>query len=274
MSKSMFSGMENKKALVTGGALGIGKAICLALAKEGADVALTDLHNAELVAKEVKALGRQALAFQVDVTKEKQVEGMAEKIVAEWGGIDILVNNVGGSNNYLLEDMPESRWDWILEIILKGLFHCTKVVAEIMKKRGGGKIVNIASTAGVRMTSNASIGYSSAKAAVLGFTRHCAYELAHYKINVNAVCPGLTLTEGLESKMTAEAKEKTRQCTPLQDFIYPQDQADAVVFLASERSRMITGIHLVVDGGITLPIGDMPWNEFYDSRKKWLQENG
>jgi 3-oxoacyl-[acyl-carrier protein] reductase len=164
--------------------------------------------------------------------------------------------------------MPESKWDWILEINLKGLFNCTKVVAGFMKKRGGGKIVNIASTVGVRMTSNGSIGYSSAKAAVLGFTRHCAYELAHYKINVNAVCPGLTLTEGLESKMTAEAKEKTRQCTPLQDFIYPQDQADAVVFLSSERARMITGIQLIVDGGITLPIGDMPWDEFYDSRKK------
>ena len=274
MSNAMYSGIENKKALITGGGRGLGKAFCLALAREGADIALTDLYNAEQTAAEVENLGRKALAFNADVVKEREVRDMVDQIVAKWGGIDILVNNVGGANNFLLEDMPESQWDWTIEINLKGLFNCTKIVAEVMKKRGGGKIINIASIAGVRMTTSGSIAYSSAKAAVIGFTRHCAFELAHAKINVNAVCPGLTLTEGSESKTTPEAKEKMRQSTPLHDFIYPQDQADAVVFLASERARMITGIYLVVDGGITLPIGHTQWDDYYASQKKWLQESG
>lgn len=274
MSKAMYSGIEGKKALVTGGGRGIGKAICLALAREGADIALADLQNAEQTAREVEKLGRNALAFTADVLKEGEVRDMVDQIVAKWGGIDILVNNVGGANNFLLEDMPQSQWDWTLDINLKGLFHCTKMVTEVMKKRGGGKIVNIASMAGVRISTGGSVAYRSAKAAVLAFTRHCAFELGHFKINVNAVCPGLTLTEEAERKANAEIKEKMLEHTPLHDFLYPQDQADAVVFLASDRARMITGIYLLVDGGITLAVGGFRWDDDYASRKKWLRESG
>ena len=168
MSKPMYSGIAGKVALVTGGGRGLGKAICLALAKEGADVALTDLQSADETAKEVEALGQKAMAFSADVTKEAEVREMADRIVAAWGGIDILVNNVGGDHAFLLEDMPLSEWDWMMDINMKGLFHCTKIVAEVMKKRGGGKIVNISSLAGLRMTLYGSIAYSAATPATTG----------------------------------------------------------------------------------------------------------
>ena len=272
MSNPMYSGIEGKIALVTGGGRGLGKAICMALAKEGALVALTDLYSADQTAKEVESIGLKALPFSADVVNESEVQAMVDKIVAEWGGIDILVNNVGGDHAYLLEDMPQSEWNWNMDINMKGLFNCTKIVSEVMKKRGGGKIVNISSLAGLRMTLYGSIAYSTAKAGVLGFTRHCAFELGPHKINVNAVCPGPTLTEVVESRITPEVKERVHQTTPLQDFTYPEDQADAVVFLASDRARMITGASLLVDGGISLPVGSVEWDSFYTSRKQWLKE--
>jgi len=268
----MYSGIEGKVALVTGGGRGLGKAICLALAREGADIALTDLQSADETAKEVAALGQKALVFKADVTKEAEVKEMVDRIVAEWGGIDILVNNVGGDHAYLLEDMPTSQWDWTMEINMKGLFHCTKFASEVMKKRGGGKIVNIASLAGVRMTMYGGIAYSTAKAGVIGFGRHCAFELGPSKINVNTVCPGPTMTEVVLNRISPEVKQNTLQSTPLQDFTYPEDQADAVVFLASERARMITGTTLLVDGGISLPIGYVEWEKFRSDRKQWLKE--
>lgn len=265
-------GIEGKKALVTGGGRGLGKAICRALAEEGVDVAVADLSDADRTAREVEALGRKAIAFSASVTKEDEVKEMVAKIVADWGGIDILVNNVGGDHAILLEDLPAAEWDWAMEINLKGLFNCTKAVAEVMKQGGGGKIVNMASIAGLRMTMYGGIAYSAAKAAVLGFTRHAAFELGPYKINVNAVCPGSTLTQVVESRMTPEIKEKMRKATALNDFLLPEDQADAVVFLASERARMITGTSLTVDGGMTLPVGSVEWDNFYASRKQWLKE--
>ncbi len=272
MSNPMYFGIEGKIALVTGGGRGLGKAICTALAKEGALVALTDLYSADQTAKEVESIGQQAMPFSADVVKEPEVQAMVDKIVDEWGGIDILVNNVGGDHAYLLEDMPQSEWNWNMDINMKGLFNCTKIVSEVMKKRGGGKIVNISSLAGLRMTLYGSIAYSTAKAGVLGFTRHCAFELGPHKINVNAVCPGPTLTEVVKSRITPEVKERVHQTTPLQDFTYPEDQADAVVFLASDRARMITGTSLLVDGGISLPVGSVEWDSFYSSRKQWLKE--
>jgi len=272
MSGPMYSGFEGKKALVTGGGRGLGKAICLALAREGVNVAVTDLYNAEETAKEIEKLGSRAMAFSANVLKESEVKAMVDRIVAEWGGIDILVNNVGGDHAILLEDLPVSEWDWTMDINLKGLFICTKAVAEVMKKGGGGKIVNIASIAGLRMTMYGGIAYSAAKAAVLGFTRHAAFELGPYHINVNAVCPGSTLTEVVKSRMTPEVKEEMRKATALQDFLLPEDQADAVVFLASDRARMVTGTSLTVDGGMTLPVGQVRWDTFYSSRKQWLKE--
>jgi 3-oxoacyl-[acyl-carrier protein] reductase len=206
------------------------------------------------------------------VTKEAEVKDMVDRVVAEWGGIDILVNNVGGDHAFLLEDMPVSEWDWMMDLNMKGVFHCTKMAAEAMKKRGGGKIVNISSLAGLRMTLYGSIAYSAAKAGVIGFTRHCAFELGPSKINVNAVCPGPTMTEMVLERISPEVKERTRKSTPFQDFIRPEDQADAVVFLASERARIITGTTLLVDGGISLPVGYVEWDNFYSDRKKWLKE--
>lgn len=272
MAAPMYSGLEGKIALVTGGGRGLGKAICLALAREGVDVATTDLYNADETAKEIEKSGQKALAFNANVLKESEVRAMVDRIVAEWGGIDILVNNVGGDHAILLEDLSESKWDFVIQLNLKGMFNCTRAVLDIMKSRGGGKIVNIASLAGLRMTMYGGIAYSSAKAAVLGFTRHAAFELGPYKINVNAVCPGSTLTEVVKSRMTPEVQEEMRRATALQDFILPEDQADAVVFLASDRARMVTGTSLLVDGGMSLPVGQVRWETFYSARKQWLKE--
>ena len=272
MPDPMYSGLEGKKALVTGGGRGLGKACCLALAREGACVAVADLYNAEETAQEIEKLGAKAMAFAANVLKEAEVKAMVDRMVAGWGGIDVLVNNVGGDHAWLLEDLPVTEWDWTMDINLKGLFNCTKAVAEVMKKGGGGKIVNMASIAGLRMTMYGGIAYSAAKAAVLGFTRHAAFELGPYKINVNAVCPGSTLTEVVESRMTPEVKEEMRLATALHDFILPEDQADAVVFLASDRARMVTGTSLTVDGGMTLPVGQVKWETFYSTRKQWLKE--
>jgi len=264
--------LKGKIALVTGGGRGLGKAICIALANEGVSVALTDLYHAEETAKEVEKLGQKTMPFNANVLKEVEVKKMIDRIVAEWGGIDILVNNVGGDHALLLEDLTEAQWDMIINLNLKGLFLCTKAVVPVMKKRGGGKIVNIASLAGLRMTLVGGITYTAAKAAVLGFTRQASFELGPFKINVNAVCPGATMTEVLESRLTPEAKERLVKTTPLRDLLRPEDQANAVVFLASDRARMITGTYLLVDGGASVPVGFVEWENFYAVRKQWLKE--
>lgn len=233
---------------------------------------MLDLQSADDTAAAVEALGQKALAFNADVTNEADVKSIVERIDVEWGGIDILVNNVGSDHALLLEDTPTESWDFVMDVNLKGLFLCTKFAAESMKRRGGGKIVNISSLAGLRMTIYGGIAYSASKAGVNGFTRHCAFELGPSKINVNAVCPGPTMTEALLELAPEEAKQKTLQSTPLQDFTYPEDQADAVVFLASDRARMITGTTLLVDGGISLPVGYVEYDKFYAERKEWLED--
>ncbi|MBU2535188.1 MAG: SDR family oxidoreductase [Chloroflexi bacterium] len=271
----MDTGLQGKVALVTGSGRGIGKAIALGLAKEGVDIAVNcrvNIDSAEETAKEIRSLGRRAMVTVADVTDESAVKKMVQQIVKEWSTIDILVNNAGVSFVALVEDMAKSDWDRLLNIMAGGTFLCAKAVIPVMKKRGGGKIINISSVAGERTTQNSSANYVAAKAAILGFTRQLAYELGPYHINVNAVCPWTVVTPLSLSQVGKEELERIRQGIPLGDYPKPEDVADAVVFLASDQARLITGYSIRIDGGMCLPVGTRPWDEYVRSHKEAVKK--
>jgi NAD(P)-dependent dehydrogenase (short-subunit alcohol dehydrogenase family) len=258
--------LENKIALVTGAGQGIGQSIALTFAGEGADVAVDDLNtrNVEGTAAEVKALGRRSMIFQADVSKEEEVNRMVDKIVREWGGIDILVHNAGIGNTRMLEDMTSNEWHKVLGVNLDGAFNTCKAVLPSMKSRGGGKIVLIASMAAKKMSVNACIAYTSSKSGILGFARHLAYEVGPDKINVNVVCPGGTLTPKM--RISPEDLQKSKNNTPLRDLCTAQDIANAVFFLCSGKARMITGTTLDVDAGQSLV--NQPYEVYVKRRKE------
>jgi NAD(P)-dependent dehydrogenase (short-subunit alcohol dehydrogenase family) len=262
---------RGKIALVTGAGQGIGKAIALGLVGEGADVVANDLNLdlAESTAREIRAAGSRAMAIQANVAMEGEVVSMVDRIVKEWGGIDILVNNAGIGRPMMVEDMDKAEWDRIIDVNLGGVFNCSRAVIPVLKTRGGGKIIHIASLAGKTMSYHGGADYTASKAAVLGFTRHLAFELGPYRINVNAVCPGVTLTPLVVAHSTAEMRESVRSRTPMKDLVKPEDIANAVIFLASERARMITGSTIDVDGGISLGMQD--WETYVRTRKEFIK---
>jgi NAD(P)-dependent dehydrogenase (short-subunit alcohol dehydrogenase family) len=259
---------EGKVVLITGAGgsgAGQGRAFALAFAAEGADVAVNDiaLDKAEATAKEIRALGRRALAVKADVSDEAEVNAMVDSVVREFGGIDILVNNAGFGLPILVEDMTAEEWHRTIAVNLDGPFFCSRAVIPIMKKRGGGRIINIASPAGKTMTFNACAAYSSAKAGVMGFTRHLAFEVGPYKITVNSVCP-IVLVGG-EQLPPPEVIQKMKDSALLGDVNTPQDSTYAVLFLASDRAKMITGTN--VDAYPIAPGGKEYWDTFVNRRK-------
>jgi len=257
--------LKNKIAIVTGAGQGIGKAIALTFAREGADVAVNDINlvNIENTAVEIKSLGRRSIAIQADISSEGAVNRMVEQVIKEWGGVDILVHNAGIGNTRMVEDMTEKEWHHVLGVNLDGAFFCSKAVLQSMKGRGGGRIVFVSSMAGKSMSIAACAAYSSSKAAILGFCRHLAFEVGPYKINVNAICPGGTLTP--KFRVTPEELEKVKANVPLKDVCTPQDMANAVLFLVSDDSRMITGTSIDVDAGQSLV--HQPWETYVKKRK-------
>lgn len=261
---------EGKIVLVTGAGGaggGQGKAIALAFAAAGADVAVNDmdLARAEATAKEVRALRRRSIAVKADVSDEAEVNQMVKRVVSELGGIDILVNNAGFGHPILVEDMTAAEWHRTIGVNLDGTFFCSKAVIPIMKGRGGGRIINIASPAGKAMTVNGCAGYTSAKAGVMGFTRHLAFEVGPYKITVNSVCPGMIM--GGEHTPPPDVLQRMKEGSLLGDVSTPQDTANAVLFLASEKARLITGTNL--DAYPIAPGGREHWNNFVKRRKDW-----
>jgi 3-oxoacyl-[acyl-carrier protein] reductase len=256
-----------KVAIVTGAGAGIGKAVALALAENGADVVVNSIGGvrAEQVAANIKALGRRSLAFAADVSKAVEVQGIVEKTVEEFGTVDILVNNAGVSTPLLIDDMTEKDWDWVVNTNLKGAFLCSKAVTSIMQKNRYGKIINISSTAAHRLSWGSGANYAASKAGLLALTRQIAYELAHFNINVNAVCPGPTRTE--ISARTEKEIEQERQLTPIGRWSTPEDQAQAVLFLASEKARQIVGVALDIDGGRSLASGT--WEDYLSRRRRF-----
>ncbi|MFP6594232.1 MAG: glucose 1-dehydrogenase [Dehalococcoidia bacterium] len=244
--------LEGKTAVVTGGAHGLGRAIALRLADDGADVMVADLlgGDAETVADEVSALGRRAASFEVDVSDAGAVGAMVMAIVEAFGRIDILVNDAGVSGESALLEMEESFWDRIMAVNLKGNFLCSQAVARQMVAQGeGGRIINITSTAGANARPGAS-AYASSKAGIIQFTKVLALELGGEGITVNAVGPGMTLT-GSEVKPAPsdEYQKAFVGQVPMGRPGAPADIAAAVAFLASGDAAYINGQVIFVDGG-------------------------
>jgi len=242
--------LAGKVALVTGAAQGIGKAVALLLARNGADIVVSDinLEKAEETAKEVQTLGRKALATKVDVAILGDVEKMVEAILAQLGKVDILVNNAGIARDKLILRMTEEDWDAVLNINLKGTFNCTKAVVRHMSKQRSGKIVNIASVVG-EMGNAGQGNYAASKAGVIGFTKTIAREFAQRGINVNAIAPGYIETP-MTDALPDKAKEELKRLIPMDRLGKPEDVAEAVLFLVSESANYITGQVLNVNGGI------------------------
>jgi len=236
--------------LVTGAAQGIGKAVALLLARNGADIVVSDinLEKAEETAKEIQAVGRKAIATKVDVASLGDVERMVQAVIEHFGHIDILINNAGITRDKLILRMAEEDWDAVLNINLKGTFNCTKVVVRHMSKQRSGKIVSIASVVG-EMGNAGQANYSASKAGVIGFTKTIAREFAQRGINVNAIAPGYIETPMTEA-LPEKAKEELRRLIPMERLGRPEDVAEAVLFLVSEASGYITGQVLNVNGGI------------------------
>jgi 3-oxoacyl-[acyl-carrier protein] reductase len=242
--------LKGRVALVTGAAQGIGKAVALLLALNGADVVVSDinLEKAEETAKEIQAIGRKAMAIKVDVANSDQVERMVETILQQFGQIDILINNAGITRDKLILRMTEEEWDAVLNINLKGTFNCTKAVVRYMSKQRWGKIVSIASVVG-EMGNAGQANYAASKAGVIGFTKTIAREFAQRGINVNAIAPGYIETPMTEA-LPEKAKEELKRMIPMERLGKPEDVAEAVLFLVSEASSYITGQVLNVNGGI------------------------
>jgi 3-oxoacyl-[acyl-carrier protein] reductase len=268
--------LSGKIALVTGaggGGGGQGSAIALALAHEGADVAVNDINReyAEATASEIRELNRRAIAIKADVSSESEVNKMVAQIIDEWGGIDILVNNAGFGEAILVEDMTAAEWRRTIGVNLDGPFFCSRAVIPAMKARGGGRIINIASPAGKSMTVNGCAGYTAAKAGVMGFTRHLAFELGPYKITVNSICPGMIIGHGRgEHGPLPEAVRNMMGRSLLGEAATPEDTANAVLFLVSPAARLITGTNL--DAYTVAPGGRDYWDAFVKRRKDRLAQ--
>lgn len=242
--------LEDKVAIVTGAAQGIGRAIGLLLAKEGAHIVVSDINlaKAQETAQEIEALGRKALPIQVNVASLEDVEKMVTAVMERFGRIDILVNNAGITRDRMILRMTEEEWDAVLNVNLKGTFNCTKAVVRHMAKQKSGKIVNIASVVG-EMGNAGQGNYAASKAGVIGFTKSMAREFAQRGININAVAPGFIET-AMTDAIPEAAKEEWKKWIPMQRIGRPEDVAQAVLFLVSEASSYITGQVLNVNGGI------------------------
>jgi 3-oxoacyl-[acyl-carrier protein] reductase len=242
--------LEGKNAIVTGGSLGIGSAIALDLAENGANVAINYRRHADeanAIVEKIEGMGHKGLAVQADVSSFEDAGRMVEEVRKEFGGLDILVCNAGVNRDGVIWKMDEEQWDTVLDIDLKGCFNYARHAAPVFKEQGGGKIVNITSINGLRGKFGQS-NYSAAKAGVIGFTKALARELGRYSVNVNAVAPGL-----IETEMVKQAPEKVKEMA-LAEIILgrigkPEEVAWVVTFLCSEGARHITGHVISVDGG-------------------------
>ena len=250
--------LRGKTALVTGGGRGIGRAIALGLAQEGAQVAVLDIlaDNAVAVAGEIEGTGVKALALSCDLTKRAQVDRAIADTLAQFGQIDILVNNAGWDRMELFLDSEEETWDKIIAINFKGMLYVCKAALPSMVARGQGKVISIASDAG-RAGSTGEAVYAGTKGAIIAFSKTLAREMARYKITVNVVCPGLTETPLLQSireqsPKTEKVIEAVTRAIPLGRVGQPEDIAGAVVYLASPAADFVTGQTLSVSGGLTM----------------------
>ena len=247
--------LPDKVAIVTGGASGLGRGIALALAREGARVAVVDLNEAgardtvEAIAKD----GGQAAVWRADISDKARIDQVVAEIISRWGTVDILVNNAGLDRVGPFVSSSEAEWDLILRVNLKGPIVCTRAVLDEMTRKGYGKIVNIASDAG-RVGSTGEAVYSAAKGGIIAFTKTIARETARHRLNVNCVCPGPSDTPLFQEVAAGNPKlaESLKRVIPFGRLGTAEDLAPAVVFLASDESGFVTGQTLSVSGGLTM----------------------
>ena len=246
--------LSQKVAIVTGGGRGLGRTMALALADAGAEVVVADIlvPQAEAVAREIVRKGRTSLAVKADVSRPKEIQKMVDRVLEHFERIDILVNNAGiniiaPAENFILED-----WQKILSINLTGVFLCSQAVGRIMIRQKKGKIINIASAAGMVGTSHDAVAYNSSKAGVINLTRSLAVEWSEYQINVNAIAPGMIETDLTRARLRGKDYYKNAlDRIPLKRIGKPEDLTGAVIFLASDLSDWMTGQVMVIDGGFT-----------------------
>jgi 3-oxoacyl-[acyl-carrier protein] reductase len=244
--------LANQIAVVTGAGRGIGRAVALKFAAEGADVVVVSrtAENSEKVANEIRALGRKAWAHAVDVADGAAVAAAAEKILAEAGKVDVLVNNAGVTRDGLLMRMGEADWDTVLDTNLKGAFLMTKAFTRAFAKQRSGRIINVASVIGL-IGNAGQANYAASKAGLIGFTQSVARELAGRNVTCNALAPGFIETD-MTAELNAELRAELLKRIPLGVFGQAEDIAGAALFLAGPAARYITGQVLTVDGGMVM----------------------
>lgn len=245
--------LSSKVAVVTGGAIGIGRAILTALAEAGARVVVADIAGADKAAAELTDAGHEAIGVEVDVASEEATLAMAEQVARAFGGTDILVNNAGIFASLTprpFEEVPVEEWRRVMEVNVLGSFLAARAVVPQMRERGGGRIINIGSTSGYKGTANL-VHYSTSKAAIGGFTRALARELGDANILVNAVAPGFTMSDGVSEHLDHVLSIRTSVLASrvLRRDMTPADIVGAVRFLAGPNAGFITGQTLVIDGG-------------------------
>jgi len=245
--------LENKVAVVTGGAKGLGKADALLMAKEGADIVVVDIdkEGAAQTATEVGEIGRRSMAVATDITDQKSVHDLADRVKKEFGGADILINNAATLDNLAqIEKMKDSLWQRDLNINLTGTYYCTKAFFPHMREKTWGRIINMASVAGT-LGGFGQASYSTTKAGIIGFTKSLALEGARFGITCNAIVGGLIDTP-ITSSMPEEMRKRILKRIPMGKLATPMDVANAIVFLASDKANYITGVALNVTGGLEL----------------------
>lgn len=250
--------LRGKAAFVTGAGRGIGRAIALALARDGAQIVAADIlrDNAASIADEIRAIGPEACAIGADLTKRREVENAVDEALARFGKIDILVNNAGWDRFEFFLDSNEDTWDRLITVNLKTVLYVCRIALPHMVESGGGTVINIASDAG-RAGSLGEAVYSATKGAVIAFTKTLAREMTRHRITVNAVCPGLTETPLLQlirdqSERAHKVIDAVTRAIPMGRVGTPEEVAAAVVFLASPEAGYITGQTLSVNGGLTM----------------------
>lgn len=248
-----MSQLQGKTAIVTGGSRGIGRAICVALAQEGANVVTCYAHGADGANETVKLCqeyGVKAEAIKADVANNDDVAAMITKVKSEYGSVDILVNNAGITKDNLILKMNEADFNQVIDTNLKGAFLCIQNVAKIMLKQKSGKIINISSVVGVSGNAGQA-NYAASKAGLIGLTKSVAKELGSRGITVNAVAPGFIETD-MTAKLPDEVVDEMKKSIPMKSLGQVEDVANLVAFLASDHARYITGQVICVDGGMAV----------------------
>ena len=243
--------LEDKVSLVTGASRGIGRAIALKLSSLGSKVAINYREGevaANSVVREIVSQGREAISVKADVADSEAVKAMMQKVNAEWGKIDILVNNAGITRDNLLLRMPDKAWDDVLNTNLRGAYLCTKFALRSMIKQRWGRIISVASIAGL-IGNAGQTNYSASKAGIIAFTKSVAREVGSRNVTANAVAPGFIKTQMTE-KLPDAIKDSILSMTSLRRFGEPEDVAEVVAFLASDRASYITGQVISIDGGM------------------------